>query len=84
MRFNRTIRRWAALTFPVLLTFIASACAVISNPINDAALPETPFRELIEKAATYQGETVADVDTGAKYYTSENMDDADIAPLLYD
>jgi len=38
--------------------------------------------ELAYKA--YKGESVADVDTGAKYYTSENMDDADIAPLLYD
>lgn len=32
----------------------------------------------------YNGESVSDIDTGAKYYTSENMDDADIAPLLYD
>jgi len=38
--------------------------------------------ELSYKA--YMGETVSDVDTGAKYYTSANMDDADIAPLLYD
>lgn len=38
--------------------------------------------ELAYKA--YKGESVGDVDTGAKYYTSENMDQADIAPLLYD
>jgi ribose transport system substrate-binding protein len=38
--------------------------------------------ELSYKA--YKGEKVADVDTGAKYYTAKNMDDADIAPLLYD
>ena len=38
--------------------------------------------ELAYKA--YMGEPVADVDTGAKYYTAENMDDEDIAPLLYD
>jgi ribose transport system substrate-binding protein len=38
--------------------------------------------ELAYKA--WKGESVGDVDTGAKYYTSENMDDADIAPLLYD
>ncbi len=38
--------------------------------------------ELAYKA--YKGESVSDVDTGAKYYTSENMDQADIAPLLYD
>ncbi len=38
--------------------------------------------ELAYKA--WKGESVSDVDTGAKYYTAENMDDADIAPLLYD
>ncbi|MFP4301784.1 MAG: ABC transporter substrate-binding protein [Spirochaetaceae bacterium] len=38
--------------------------------------------ELAYKA--YQGESVSDVDTGAKFYTAENMDDPDIAPLLYD
>jgi len=38
--------------------------------------------ELSYKA--YMGEAVSDVDTGAKYYTAMNMDDADIAPLLYD
>lgn len=38
--------------------------------------------ELAYKAA--QGESVSDVDTGAKFYTDENMDDPDIAPLLYD
>ncbi|PXV91031.1 monosaccharide ABC transporter substrate-binding protein (CUT2 family) [Lachnotalea glycerini] len=38
--------------------------------------------ELAVKAA--KGETVADVDTGCKWYTANNMDDADIAPNLYD
>ncbi|MBD5560773.1 MAG: substrate-binding domain-containing protein [Clostridia bacterium] len=37
---------------------------------------------LAVKAAN--GETVEDVDTGAKWYTSANMDDADIADLIYD
>jgi ribose transport system substrate-binding protein len=32
----------------------------------------------------YKGESVADVDTGAKFYTYQNMDDADIKGLLYD
>ncbi len=32
----------------------------------------------------YKGESVSDVDTGAKYYTADNMDQEDIAPLLYD
>jgi len=38
--------------------------------------------ELAVKAA--KGGTVADVDTGAKWYDSTNMDQADIAKLLYD
>ncbi len=38
--------------------------------------------ELAAKAA--MGETVADVDTGAKWYTKDNMDQEDIAVLLYD
>lgn len=38
--------------------------------------------ELAYKA--YKGETVIDVDTGAKFYDKTNMDDADIKGLLYD
>lgn len=38
--------------------------------------------ELAYKAA--MGEAVADVDTGAKWYTAENIDDPDIAILVYD
>lgn len=38
--------------------------------------------ELAFKA--YSGESVADIDTGAKFYNKGNMDDADIAGLLYD
>jgi len=38
--------------------------------------------ELAYKA--YKGEPVSDVDTGAKFYDSTNMDDPDIAGLLYD
>jgi len=38
--------------------------------------------ELANKAR--KKEMVEDVDTGAKYYTAENMDESDIAPLLYD
>ena len=38
--------------------------------------------ELAYKAA--MGEEVADVDTGAKWYTAENIDDPDIAILVYD
>jgi ribose transport system substrate-binding protein len=38
--------------------------------------------ELAYKAA--MGESVSDVDTGAKFYDASNMDDPDIAQLLYD
>jgi len=38
--------------------------------------------ELAVQAAL--GETVADVDTGAKWYDASNMDDADIKDLIYD
>ncbi len=38
--------------------------------------------ELAYKA--YKGESVSDVDTGAKFYDKNNMDDADIKGLLYD
>ncbi len=38
--------------------------------------------ELAFKA--YKGESVADIDTGAKFYTKDNMTQSDIAQLLYD
>ena len=38
--------------------------------------------ELAVSAA--KGETVSDVDTGCKWYTAENMEDEDIAPILYE
>jgi len=38
--------------------------------------------ELAYKAV--MGEAVADVDTGAKFYTADNMNDADIKDLVYD
>ena len=38
--------------------------------------------ELAFKA--YKGEAVSDVDTGAQWYTAENIDDPDIALLVYD
>lgn len=38
--------------------------------------------ELAVKAA--KGETVSDVDTGAKWYNAENIDNPDIAELVYD
>jgi ribose transport system substrate-binding protein len=38
--------------------------------------------ELAYKA--YKGEPVSDVDTGAKFYNYQNMDDPDIKGLIYD
>ena len=38
--------------------------------------------ELAVKAAN--GEEVADIDTGAQWYTAENIDDPEIALLVYD
>ncbi len=52
------------------------------------SVTQDPYRigylavELAYKAAT--GETVADVDTGAQWYTAENIDKPEIALLVYD
>lgn len=52
------------------------------------SITQDPYRigylavELAYKAA--MGESVSDVDTGAKFYDASNMDDPDIAQLLYD
>lgn len=65
---------------------------VIKGAVKDGtlsgAVTQDPFNigrttvELAVKAA--KGEEVADVDTGCKWYTAENMEDEDIAPNLYD
>ena len=52
------------------------------------SVTQDPYRigylaiELAVKAAN--GEEVSDVDTGAQWYTAENIDDPDIALLVYD
>jgi ribose transport system substrate-binding protein len=52
------------------------------------SITQDPFQigykavELAVKAA--RGESVSDVDTGAKWYDASNMDDPDIAILIYD
>ncbi len=52
------------------------------------SITQDPFQigykavELAYKA--HKGESVADVDTGAKFYNKDNMDNADIKGLLYD
>ena len=52
--------------------------AITQNPYNIGYLSV----ELAAKAAA--GEAVADADTGAVWYTAENMDVEDVAMLLYD
>ncbi len=60
----------------------------IRNKYFFGAITQDPYQigfkavELAYKAA--KKETVADVDTGAKFYDSTNMDQTDIARLLYD
>jgi len=52
------------------------------------SITQDPYRigflavELAFKAS--QGEEVSDVDTGAQWYTAENIDNPDIALLVYD
>ena len=52
------------------------------------SVTQEPYRlgclavELAVKAAN--GEEVSDVDTGAQWYTAENIDDPEIAMLVYD
>ncbi|MFP4511176.1 MAG: ABC transporter substrate-binding protein [Spirochaetaceae bacterium] len=42
------------------------------------------FRAVTLAYQAYQGESVSDVDTGARFYDASNMDDEEIAGLLYD
>ncbi len=52
--------------------------AVTQAPV---AMGEALIQALYDAA---NGQTVSDVDTGCQWYTSENMDSAEIAPNLYD
>lgn len=62
--------------------------AAVKNKYFLGSITQDPYRigylsvELAVKAIN--GEAVADVDTGSKFYNSTNMDQADIAQLLYD
>ena len=62
--------------------------AAVRNKYFFGAITQDPYNigfkavELAYKAV--KGEPVADVDTGAKFYDSTNMDQPDIAQLLYD
>jgi ribose transport system substrate-binding protein len=62
--------------------------AAVRNKFFFGAITQDPYNigfqavELAYKAV--KGEAVKDVDTGAKFYDSTNMDQPDIAQLLYD
>ncbi len=62
--------------------------AAVKSGVFMGSITQDPFMigylavELAVKASN--GESVSDVDTGAKWYDADNMDEADIAQLLYD
>jgi ribose transport system substrate-binding protein len=62
--------------------------AAVSSGVFMGAITQDPYNigykavELAYKA--YKGEPVADIDTGAKFYTKDNMNQPEIAQLLYD
>lgn len=62
--------------------------AAVKNGVFLGSITQDPFQigyKAVELAvAAANGETVADVDTGAKWYDSTNMEQEDIAQLLYD
>jgi ribose transport system substrate-binding protein len=74
----------------VVVGFDAGAAqkAAVRSEYFLGSITQDPFSigylavELAYKA--YMGEAVADVDTGAKFYDKDNMDDADIEGLIYD
>lgn len=74
----------------VVVGFDAGAAqkAAVRSEYFLGSITQDPFSigylavELAYKA--YMGESVADVDTGAKFYDKNNMDDADIEGLIYD
>lgn len=66
----------------------ATQKAAVRNGYFLGSVTQDPYQigyqavDLAVKAA--HGETVEDVDTGAKWYNASNIDDADIAELVYD
>jgi ribose transport system substrate-binding protein len=81
-----------ASTYDDLVVVGFDAGAAQKNAVREGyflgSITQDPYQigykavELAYRAA--QGEEVSDVDTGARFYNSENMDDEEIAPLLYD
>jgi len=74
----------------ILIGFDAGAAQkdAVRSGFLHGAITQDPFQigykavELAVKAA--RGESVSDVDTGAKWWDANNMEQADIAQLLYD
>ena len=62
--------------------------AAVKSGVFMGSITQDPFQigyKAVELAfAAANGETVADVDTGAKWYDASNMEQEDIAQLLYD
>lgn len=85
-----TLKSDAALRNVVVIGYDAGAAQknAVRNQYFLGSITQDPYQigykavELAYKA--YKGEPVADVDTGAKFYNYQNMDDADIKGLIYD
>ncbi|PKL11457.1 MAG: LacI family transcriptional regulator [Spirochaetae bacterium HGW-Spirochaetae-4] len=85
-----TLKSNAALKNVVVIGYDAGAAQknAVRNQYFLGSITQDPYQigykavELAYKA--YKGEPVADVDTGAKFYNYQNMDDADISGLIYD
>lgn len=84
---DRTSGKYKAIT---VVGFDAGKAqkAAVKNGWFLGSITQDPYQigylsvELAYKAT--QGQTVADTDTGAKFYNAANMDQPDIAQLLYD
>ncbi len=78
--------------FPGMIVVGYDAGAAQKNAVRNqyflGSITQDPYQIGFKAVAlaykAYKGETVSDVDTGAKFYNYMNMDDADIEGLLYD
>ncbi len=85
-----TLKSNSAFKDVVVIGYDAGAAQknAVRNQYFLGSITQDPYQigykavELAYKA--YKGEPVADVDTGAKFYNYQNMDDADIKGLIYD
>jgi ribose transport system substrate-binding protein len=85
-----TLKSNAAFRNVVVIGYDAGAAQknAVRNQYFLGSITQDPYQigykavELAYKA--YKGEPVADVDTGAKFYNYQNMDNADIKGLIYD